>query len=76
MVASSMSTSNVTDMLVETGTFSSFRAGEVETMLGAWAKAGTAAPNHPVWGAPSKTKSRVNRIFLYILHLRKRELRV
>ncbi len=42
MVVWSMSISKVTDMLVESGTFSSFCAGEVETTWGVWAVAGIA----------------------------------
>ena len=34
-----MSMSNVTDMFVEIGTFRSFCAGEVETIVGDWARA-------------------------------------
>jgi len=66
-----MSTSNVTDMLVETDTFSSFCAGEVESMWGVWAEAGTAAQNHTLWGATNRRKHRTLRVFLYMLNLRR-----
>ncbi len=42
IVVWSMSTSKVTDMLVESATFSSFWAGDVDTMWGAWAETDTA----------------------------------
>jgi hypothetical protein len=69
IAVSSISTSKVTDMFEETGTFSSFCAGEVETIWGVWAEAGTAQKAKPVRVTITNTIS--IKLFLDNFHLRK-----